>query len=410
MGILTTSALIFLCLLLEGFFSGSELGIVSADPMQLRHKAAKGSKGARMALKMVERPEWLLSTTLVGTNIAVVTNTTLATALVIQLFGEQSSWVAIVLAAPLIWIFGEIVPKSVFQQKADILAPVAIFPLRLASYLFAPVLYVFSNLTRWLSHAVGEEPRSPFSLREELFAMVQMSPAGGDIEPMERSMIRRLFSFSETMAWEIMTPWVDVVAVEQKAKSGDVARLAAAKAHQRLPVFSGRSDNVTGVLDTLELLGLAPEDPIRPLVLPLHYVPETKSIRDLLLELRQANLEMAVVVDEFGGPVGIITLEDIVEEVVEEIEDEFDAAQPDDQPVRQLGERHFLVSARLELDEVQELLNLELPRGDYSTLAGFLLEKTRAIPREGDVVLYRDIRFTIQRAAPQAIQQVRIRW
>ena len=146
MDIFTTSLIIVFCLLLEGFFSGSEIGVVSADQIKLRHRAAKGSKGARLALKMLEKPEWLLSVTLVGTNISVVTNTTMITALMLHLFGENGSWVAVLVAAPLIWIFGEIVPKSVFQQKSDVLTPYVIFVLRFFSYLFYPILIIFSFL------------------------------------------------------------------------------------------------------------------------------------------------------------------------------------------------------------------------------------------------------------------------
>ena len=133
MDIFSTISIIILCLLLEGFFSGSEIGVVSADQIKLRHRAAKGSKGAKLALKMLEKPEWLLSVTLIGTNISVVTNTTMVTALMIHLFGENGSWMAIAVAAPLIWIFGEIVPKSVFQQKADVLTPYVIFVLKFFS-------------------------------------------------------------------------------------------------------------------------------------------------------------------------------------------------------------------------------------------------------------------------------------
>ena len=136
MDALLTIILILAFLLMEGFFSGSEIGVVSADQIELRHDAAKGSRGARLALEMLKKPEWILSTTLVGTNIAVVSNTTIATAWIIELFGEQNSWLAIVFIAPLIWVFGEIVPKSIFQQRANTITPRAIFMLRLASYLY----------------------------------------------------------------------------------------------------------------------------------------------------------------------------------------------------------------------------------------------------------------------------------
>ena len=153
---LPVTLLIIVCLLaLEAFFSGSEMGVVSADKMRLRHEAAKGSRGARLALKMLEKPEWLLATTLVGTNMCVVGNTTVATGTVVRLLGEQYAWLAVALLAPLIWVFGEVVPKSVFQQQANVITPVVVYPLRLASWAFAPILAVFTVLSRALGRIVS---------------------------------------------------------------------------------------------------------------------------------------------------------------------------------------------------------------------------------------------------------------
>ncbi len=409
MSIPLTLLVVVVCLLLEAFFSGSEIGVVSADPMKLRHQAAKGSKGARLALKMLERPEWLLSTTLIGTNIAVVTNTTITAALMIELFGDHGRWVAIAVVAPLIWIFGEIVPKSIFQQKADAITPLSIFPLRVAYFLFFPLLLVFTSLTRLLSRAVGERPRNPFSLRKELLTMLQMPATEGDIQPSEKSMIRRLFDFSETTAREVMVPWVDVAVVEESATCGEATRLAVEAGHQRLLVYSRRADRAVGVLDTLELLGSAPDEPLKPFIRTVDYVPGSKSIRDLLLELRERGPDISVVVGEFGGAEGIVTIEDIVEEVVDEIEDEFDRDEKS-QWIRKLGERHYLMSARVELDSLEELTGLKLPGGKYATIAGFLLELARDIPEQGRIIRYRQVTFTIQRATPQALQEIDARW
>ncbi len=409
MSIPLTLLVIVVCLLAEAFFSGSEIGVVSADPMKLRHQAAKGSKGARLPLKMLERPEWLLSTTLIGTNIAVVTNTTITAALMIELFGDHGRWLAIALVAPLIWIFGEIVPKSIFQQKADSITAYSIFPLRAASYLFFPLLLIFTSLTRLLSRAVGEKPRNPFSLRKELLTMLQMPATEGDIQPSEKHMIRRLFDFSETTAREVMVPWVDVTVVEEGATCGEATQLAMEAGHQRLLVYSRRADRAVGVLDTLELLGRAPDEPLEPFISTVDYVPGSKSIRDLLLELRERGPDISVVVDEFGGAEGIVTIEDIVEEVVDEIEDEFDREEKT-QWVRKLGEQHYLVSARVELDTLRELTGLKLPGGKYATVAGFLLELARDIPEQGRMIRYRNVTFTIQRVTPQALQEIDVRW
>ena len=405
-----TLTLILVFLLMEAFFSGSEIGVVSADQMKLRHEAAKGSRGAKLALEMLKKPEWLLSTTLVGTNIAVVSNTTIVTALMIELFGEQHSWFAIVLVAPLIWIFGEIVPKSIFQQRANTITPRAIFLLRLASYVFYPILIVFTLTTRLLTWRFGQNIQNPFILREEILTMLQMPAAEGDIQPEEKDMIERIFSFSETTAYEVMIPLIDVAAIEQGTTCGEAIALAHAEAHIRLPVYAERVDKVVGVLNALELLGADAQHPIKPFIREVRFVPPSKNISELLLDLRKDGDTVAVVVDEFGGAAGLVTMEDIMEEVVEEMEDEYDSGEKPVQWVRKISKRDYMVSARIEFDSLEEALGIQLPKGKYATLAGFILEKSGEIPAPGTVIKRRGITFTIERSTPQAIQEVRMRW
>ncbi|MGD2138085.1 MAG: hemolysin family protein [Gammaproteobacteria bacterium] len=410
--ILTTLGVMFVCLLAEGFFSGSEIGVVSADRVKLRHMAAKGSRGARLALKMLRKPEWLLSTTLVGTNISVVTNTTMATALMIQLFGEGRSWLAVLLVAPLIWIFGEIVPKSIFQQRADAITTVVVFPLRLCFYIFYPLLVVFSLLTRLVAAMLGDKTgeHNPFTLREEIFMLMRMSSDGGDIQLHEKTMIRRLFDFEETTAREVMMPLIDVVGIEQGAICAEAIRVARDRSHKRLPVYAQRVDRVVGVLETLELLGVDPDEPIRRFVKPVDYVPGSKSVQALLVEMQREHQLLSVVVDEFGGAEGIVTLEDIVEEIVEEISDEYDVHEKPTQWIRRLGERDYLVSGRVDPGSFAEELGIELPEGQYASLAGFLLERIRDVPPAGTIVKFNKITFTVQRASARVIEEVRVRW
>jgi CBS domain containing-hemolysin-like protein len=410
MDVTLTLTAMLVCLILEGFFSGSEIGVISADQMKLRHAAANGSKGAKLALKMLRNPEWLLSTTLVGTNIAVVTNTTLATALMIHLSPEYGQVLAVLLVAPLIWIFGEIVPKSVFQQRADVITPRIIFLLRLASYLFFPLLIVFTFLTRVITRLVGGEGRNPFTLREEIITMLRMpAQRGGDLDEAETAMIRRMFNFSETTAREIMVPLIDVVAVDRKATCREVIKLAVDRAHVRLPVFDDRIDRMVGIVYALDLMGVDGDQPIEEYVRPARYVPGSKSIKDLLLVLRQAGEMVAVVVDEFGGAEGIVALEDIMEEVVEEMEDEYDTEGQTEQWIRKIGEREYVVNARVELNHLEEKLGFALPEGNYLTLAGFLLDQTREVPQVGTVIESNALVFTITRGTPQAIHEVRVR-
>jgi CBS domain containing-hemolysin-like protein len=358
---------------------------------------------------MLEKPEWLLSTTLVGTNISIVANSTLVTALMLELFGEQGSVLAVLLVAPLIWVFGEIVPKSVFQQRANSITPIVIFPLRLFSYLFYPILAVFAFLSRMLSKfAGGSHDRNPFTIREEITTMLQMPAQEGDIQPVEKTMIRRMFSFSETTVGDVMVPYIDVVAVERGLTCGEAVRIASERAHVRLPVYEQRVDRVVGLLYALDLLGLDPATPIAEHIHPVTYVPGSKSVKNLLMEFRQSGEVVAVVVDEFGGAEGIVTIEDIMEEVVEELQDEYDGQEKSRQWLRKLGEREYLASARAELELLAERLGLEFPEGKFVTLGGFLIDRTHEIPAQGTVVKYQKATFTVERRTPQAIEEVRI--
>ena len=409
-----TVLLMIVCLIAEGFFSGSELGVVSADRMKLRHDAAKGSRGARMALEMLEKkPEWLLSTTLVGTNIAVVANSTIATALMISIFGESGSLLAVALVAPLIWVFGEIVPKSVFQQRADTITPYVIYVLRFFSIVFWPILIFFVTLSKLLSRIAGSSAEhNPFTLREQIQSMVQMPPQeGGDIQAIETSMIRRMFNFSETTVYKVMVPLIDVNAVEKRCTVGEAVRLAIESSHVRLPVFDGRIDRVVGVLNTMDLLGVDPALSIESFVSPTRYVPASKSAESMLVELRKDGDAMAVVMDEFGGAEGIVTIEDIIEEVVEDMQDEYDRQEKPAEWFKKLGHHDYLVSARANPMLLAEKIGLKLPgEGDYDTLSGFLLEFAREIPKPGTTIEVEGIKFTIQRATPQVIQEVQISW
>jgi CBS domain containing-hemolysin-like protein len=412
MEVSTTLLVILICLLLEGFFSGSEIAVVSADQLKLRHRAAKGSKGAKLALKMLEKPEWLLSITLIGTNIAVVTNTTMAAALMIHLFGENGSWLAVVLAAPLIWIFGEIVPKSVFQQRADVITPYIIFVLYYVSILFYPILVIFSFLTQILSKLSGGNSQNPFTLREQIVTMLQMpAVSAGDIQPEEQNMIRRMFDFSETTVNDVMLPLIEVAAVEKSISCGDAKQISVEKSHIRLPVYDQRIDKIIGVLHTLDLLDIDPETAITEFIQPALYVPALKSIKDLMIELKAAGTVVAIVVDEFGGAEGIVTLEDIMEEVVEDLEDEYDSHQKtQEQLIRCLGERDYIINARIELDLLCDKLGIELPIGKYTTLAGFILEKTHSIPKEGVEIKENKLLLTVHKSSAQAVLEVRISW
>ncbi|MBF0380501.1 MAG: HlyC/CorC family transporter [Magnetococcales bacterium] len=403
--------LMLLCLMMEAFFSGAEIGVVSADRMKLRHKAAKGNKGAKLALKMLEKPEWLLSTTLIGTNIAIVTNTTLATLLAVQLFGKEYSWIAIAIAAPLIWVFGEIVPKSIFQQKADVITPRIIFILKGVSFIFYPILLVFSAITRLLARIAGKSHQSHFSLRKEIDLMLQMPASQGDVQQVEKNMIRRMFNFGETKVRDIAIPLIDIVSIPDTVTSGEAQKTAWEKSHLRLPVFKGQVYQIIGVFDASNCLGISEDSKIKEHMKPIRYVSASKSIEDLLEEFRNSGERMAVMVDEYGAAEGIITLEDIMERIVGEIEDEYDNEESiSDGFVQRISDRHFIANPRVDLISMKEEWDIRIPDGPYETLGGFLMELAADIPHVGQKIKFQHITFTIVKADEKRLREVEIKW
>ncbi|MEG3639723.1 hemolysin family protein [Magnetococcus sp. PR-3] len=397
-------------LLMEAFFSGSEIGVVNADKLKLRHQAAKGSRGARLALDMLEKPEWLLATTLVGTNIAIVSNTTLATLLATQWLGEGKGWVAILFVAPLIWVLGEIVPKSIFQEHADTMTPKVIFILKGASILFFPVLLVFTLLTRLITSMIGRgNERNPYTLREELDMMLQMPGSeDGDVQQEEKTMIRRMFKFNELRARDIMIPLIHVISIPRTATCGEALDLCAQNGHTRLPIYAGRVDNLIGHVSGLDLLGQPKDGSIAPFIRPVPFVPMSKPVEDLLVEFRKSGEHVAVVVGEFGGSQGIMTLEDILERVVGDIEDEYDSKEQSPRWVQKLNANTFIVSASMDIVALKEHIGVALPDGSYETLGGFMLERLEDIPQPGQTLTYQKMTFTVEKATRKMIQEVKI--
>ena len=184
--------------------------------------------------------------------------------------------------------------------------------------------------------------------------------------------------------------------------------IATENSHARIPVYQERVDKIIGLIDTLELLGVDGNEPIAPYIKPISYMAPGKSIQDLLLDMRRSSEQVAVVVDEFGGAEGIVTIEDILEEVVEDLQDEFDAEETVTNWIKRLDDNNYLVSARIDLDDLAQELNIELPKGKYASLAGFLLDRAGDVPSVGDRIKYQDITFTVQRATPRAVQEVKV--
>jgi putative hemolysin len=395
-------------LLLEGFFSGSETLLVACDKEKLKQRASEGLHGARLLERILERPERFLGVTQFGAGLALVLNTVLVTLLCLEGWGVRGLFWAVVFLVPVILLAGEIVPRAVFERKADQLAPHVVHLLWFASRVLAPVLWLMTALHM----RVAGEPKAGLDngagslRRDDLQQLIQVPQRGSDIQAEERRMVDRLMDLPGKTVEEVMVPLVDVVAVPETATREQAIRLFLEKGYSRLLVFRERIVHVVGTLHHFDLL-LAPEDGrgIGPLVRPAYFVPETKPVYQLFLFMKKSGNKMAIAVDEYGGATGCITLEDILEEIVGEIEDEYDRSES---LIRKIGPASYQVEARSEIGHLNERLSLDLPRGDYETLGGFLMSRMGRIPKAGDVLRLSNLVITVEKATPRSVRTLRL--
>ena len=403
-------------LLLEGFFSGSEMALVNADKIRLHARANQGQKGARLVLQMLERPDVLLTTTLVGTNISVVVLTTLGTLMMIRWFGERGDLYAFLIFTPLLLTLGEIVPKSVYQQNANRLAPVVIQPLRLFKLLLYPVIIIFSLVARLVARLGGGRgaAHNLFITRQQIRTVVEMADRGAHVDVFDQARIRRAARFADTSVGEAMVPLAEIIAIDRRYDTRTALGLVRRHGYNRLPVYERNTGNVVGVV-TLTVWDLMDreleERPLDELIKPALYVSPLQNIDEVLPLLRERDDHMAIVVDEFGSAIGMIRMEDILEEVVGEIKVgyDFDEIQPRRRrSYKQIEDGVYLVDSRVSIAELNELLDIQLSSTEFHTVGGFVESRLRHIPAVGESVVESGWRFTVEQTTDRAIIRLKV--
>ena len=405
-----------LLLLLKGFFSGSEIALVNADKFKLRHKANQGNRGAQLVLKLFETPDVLLGTTLVGTNIATIVLTTLGTMLMISTFGQLGDLYAVLLFTPLFLVLGEIVPKSVYQQKSNEFAPLIVYPLKVFSILFYPLVFVFSRVARLCARLVGggKTEQNVFITREQMSMVVDMADRGANVDVFDRVRIKRVIRFAETSVGEAMIPVAELTAINRNRDTRSAITLVRRRGYNRLPVYSRNISNIVGIvtLTTWDLMDEElPDRPLEELIKPAHYVSPYQTIDQLLPVLRNRDDHMAIVVNEFGSAIGMITMEDILEEVVGEIDVGYDFEEYLPRRKRifeMLDEETYLMDARLPISEVNEVLGTSLPAVESHTIGGLIMARVRHIPVEGEFIVESGFKFTVTEATERAVVKLRV--
>ena len=410
----TVGAVIAACLIVQAFFAASEIALVAADDLKVRAERERGDSTARVLGRLLERRDRVVAMLLTGTNLATVIAAAMLTSFLHGL-SPQSAYFAPFILAPITLLLGESAPKLLALRAPQRFARIAARPLSVLATILAPLLAAETAFSRLLRRMTGVSPAadSVFLSREDLAMLVRRSPpalasAGATIDaimPAEQQMISRIFRFAQAEARKAMVPLVRVEAVPEETTIAGAIEVVRREGFTRIPVFQKRIVNIIGILHTFDLLE-APDltRSVAEVMRPVSYFPEATPLDEILIALQRTRESLAVVVDEYGGAAGIITMEDLLEEVVGDIEDEHDVRE---ELARVTGPRTLLVAAQAEVAKLNERFDLKLPEeGEYATIGGLVVERLGHIPKPGEQLKAGSVAITVVRSDARAVREV----
>lgn len=399
-GEIVSLILFFVCVLLMAFFSSSEVAFVSLQRLRVKHLANTGEAGAQQVARIAEKPERFLATVLLGNNFIGALAAALATVVAISFLSESMAVVVSTVGTTvLILVFGDIVPKFVATRLGERMALIYATPVSVLIWVLSPIAGVFMWIGDKITRLLGVEPSKRLLVsEEEIRTAITTGIEEGALEESKGEMVDRAIRFGDRRVSEVMTPRPEIVWVEKGTRIADFLQIYAQSTYSRFPVFEGSVENVVGILWIKDVLlaeakgKITGSSSIDELVRPAYFVPESKSVADLFGEMQRSNSHMSLMVDEFGGVSGLVTLEQLLEEIVGELGDELARTQ---KIYETIDENTFQIGGSMRIDEANEQLQLGLPEGEYETVAGFVLELLGHIPKEGDQLKHNNLKLVV---------------
>lgn len=402
-------------LVFSGFFSSSEAAFLSVQRTRIAHLVSEGVPGAKRVADMIGNPERLLATILLGNNIVNTALAALVTVTFVAYAGEGNEEIALaaatVFSTTVLVILGEIIPKSVAVRKAERVAFIYSYPLKWTEYLLWPFVVVLQGISRGVNSLLGGSSAQPVITEGEFRTLIDIGEAEGEFETAEAVMLENVFQFGDRQVREVMTPRTEMVAVQQSGTLREFLDIYSEHSHTRFPVFRESPDNVVGVISLKDVLrhisqkGLGLGDVVTDAIRDAYFVPETKRISELFDELRTTGNQMALIIDEFGGVAGLVTLKRLLEVVVGPVGEE---GETPEEEYKAIDEFTFHVEGGMDIEEVNQEIGIELPDGEYETLAGFVLDVLGHIPDEGDQFEYGDLKFEILEMQNLKIEEISV--
>lgn len=403
--------ILVILLLLSAFFSSAETCLTTVNKIRIRSLAEDGNKRAKVVLRITENSGKLLSAILIGNNIVNLSASSLTTTIAYKLGGSAVA-IATALITVLILIFGEITPKTIASTHAEKLALLYAYPIRFVMWIITPISFILNAISRVIFFILRIDPNAKTDVmtEDEIRTIVDESHESGVIEEEEREMINNVFDLGEAKAKEVMVPRVNVVFADVESTYKELIEIFRENKFTRLPVYEETTDNIIGILNMKDLLLFdnTQDFYVRNILREAYFTYEHKSIDELLVEMRENSINIAIVLDEYGETAGLITLEDILEEIVGEIRDEYDENE-EDELFKEITPYEFVVEGSMSLDDLNDRLELELDSEDFDSVGGIMIENLERIPEEGDEVTTENgIRMVVDSLSKNRVEKVHI--
>ncbi len=403
--------LFVVCLVLAAFFCSAETAFIGTQKLRLQHLIHTGHPRAKVVARIVEHPEKFLATVLLCINFFETAVATLGTLMAISLWGENiGAAVATIVVTVLTLVLAELIPKSLATRYGEKLALFYATPVEITATILYPFVFVLNHIGIRFTRMVGEEDEAKPTISEAEFrTAITVGEAEGVVGERAAEMLHNVFDFGNRPVREVMVPRPEVIFIEQGSTLADFLKLFAQYPLTRFPVYHENRDTVVGILSVKDVLmaqamgTITSDSPIDEMVRPAYFTPETKRISELFVEMKDKNFRMAVVVDEFGGTAGIVSLTRLVEEIVGPVGDELAQTEKDYEVI---DEFTFQIDGGMRVEEVNQEMGLGLPEGDYETVAGFVLHLLGRIPKQGEQLKYKDLKLVITRMRGVKIEEV----
>ena len=403
--------LLVVLLLGSGFFSASETSLMSLSKIRIRYMEDEGVKGAKLVGSLIEKSSDLLSSILVGNNIVNIAATSVSTSLFINIFGDGGVAIATAVMTVLVLVFGEITPKTIAANSPEKVAVVVSKPISIIMKITKPIVWIFNLLTGIIFKIMGidNDGVKPFITEEELKAMVNVSHEEGVLEMEEREIINNVFQFGDMQAKEAMIQRLDMVAIDIEDSYDEIIELFKSEKLSRLPVYQESIDDIVGILNIKDIIFLSDEEienfDIKDYVREAFFTYEFKKITQLLEEMKKEKTQMAIVVDEYGGPAGLLTIEDLVEVIVGDIDDEYDE---EEEEIVKINDNEYLVEGSTKISDVNEQLGINLESEEFDSIGGFIIGYLKRIPEENEIIEVEDVKFKVESIDKNRINKIRI--